>query len=77
MSLIKRLFGLDVASHFERAERYERAGKLGMAQLELERAMEIAGAADAEQRKQTRGHTRAVQPFGLSRTREVEVRDRM
>jgi len=52
MSLIKRLFGLDVASHLERAEKYERAGKLGMAQLELERAMEIAGAVDAEQREQ-------------------------
>ena len=45
MSLIKRLFGLDVASHLERAEQYERAGKLGMAQLELERALEIAGPA--------------------------------
>ena len=44
MSLIKRLFGLDVASHLERAERYEQAGKLGMAQLELERALDIAGA---------------------------------
>ncbi|HEU0005169.1 MAG TPA: tetratricopeptide repeat protein [Terriglobia bacterium] len=52
MSLIKRLFGLDVASHLDRAEKWERAGKLGMAQLELERAMEIAGAVDAEQREQ-------------------------
>ena len=52
MSLIKRLFGLDVASHLDRAEKWERAGKLGMAQLELERAMEIAGAADPEQREQ-------------------------
>lgn len=52
MSLIKRLFGLDVASHLERAEKYERAGKLGMAQLELERALEIAGVADAGQREQ-------------------------
>ncbi|MGH9425449.1 MAG: tetratricopeptide repeat protein, partial [Terriglobia bacterium] len=52
MSLIKRLFGMDVASHLERAEKYERSGKLGMAQLELERALEIAGAADAEQREQ-------------------------
>jgi len=52
MSLIKRLFGLDVASHLDRAKKWERAGKLGMAQLELERAMEIAGAVDAEQREQ-------------------------
>ena len=52
MSLIKRLFGMDVASHLERAEKWERAGKLGMAQLELERAMEIAGAADAGRREQ-------------------------
>ena len=52
MSLIKRLFGLDVASHLDRAEKWERAGKLGMAQLELERAMEIAGAVDAERREQ-------------------------
>ena len=52
MSLIKRLLGLDVASHLQRAEKYERSGKLGMAQLELERALEIAGAVDAEQRAQ-------------------------
>ncbi len=51
MSLIKRLFGLDVAAHLERAERYERAGKLGMAQLELERALEIAGPSITEQRE--------------------------
>ena len=49
MSLIKRLLGLDVASHLERAQKYERAGKLGMAQLEL--ALEIAGAGNAEQRE--------------------------
>ena len=42
MSLIKRLFGMDLASHLERAEKWERAGKLGMAQLEYERAIEIA-----------------------------------
>lgn len=47
MSLIKRLFGLDVASHLERADRYERAGKIGMAQLELEGLFEIAGPDDA------------------------------
>ena len=52
MSLIRRLFGLDVASHLERAQKYEQAGKMGMAQLELERALEIAGPADAEQREQ-------------------------
>lgn len=51
MSLIKRLFGMDVASHLERAEKWEKAGKLGMAQLELERAMDIAGATDPEQRE--------------------------
>jgi tetratricopeptide (TPR) repeat protein len=52
MSLIKRLFGMDVASHLARADKYEQAGKLGMAQLELERAMDIAGAADPAQREQ-------------------------
>jgi tetratricopeptide (TPR) repeat protein len=52
MSLIKRLFGMDLASHLERAEKWERAGKLGMAQLEYERAIEIAGAADPAQREQ-------------------------
>jgi tetratricopeptide (TPR) repeat protein len=52
MSLIMKLLGLDVASHLERAEKWEKAGKLGMAQLELERAMDIAGAADAGQREQ-------------------------
>ena len=51
MSLMKRLFGLDVASHMERADKYEQSGKLGMAQLELERALEIAGAADTAQRE--------------------------
>jgi len=51
MSLMKRLFGLDVASHMERADKYEQAGKLGMAQLELERALEIAGAADPAERE--------------------------
>jgi tetratricopeptide (TPR) repeat protein len=52
MSLIKRLFGMDLASHLERAEKWERAGKLGMAQLEYERAIDIAGAADSAQREQ-------------------------
>ena len=52
MSLIKRLFGMDLASHLERAEKWERAGKLGMAQLEYERAIDIAGAADPAQREQ-------------------------
>ena len=52
MSLIRRLFGLDVASHLERAEKYERSGKLGMAQLELERALDIAGPSATEQREQ-------------------------
>ena len=52
MSLIKRLFGSDLASHLERAEKWERAGKLGMAQLEYERALEIGGATDAAQRAQ-------------------------
>jgi len=43
---------MDLASHLERAEKWERAGKLGMAQLEYERAIEIAGAADSAQREQ-------------------------
>ena len=52
MSLIKRLFGLDVAAHLEQSGTYERSGKLGMAQLELERALEIAGPALTEQREE-------------------------
>jgi tetratricopeptide (TPR) repeat protein len=52
MSLMKRLFGMDVASHLARADKYEQVGKLGMAQLELERAIDIAGAADPSQRQQ-------------------------
>ena len=52
MSLLKKLFGLDVASHLQRAEKYERAGKLGMAQLELERALEITSPAEPEEREQ-------------------------
>jgi len=51
MSLIRRLFGLDAATHLERAEKYERSGKLGMAQLELEQALDIGGP-DAELRQQ-------------------------
>jgi len=43
---------MDLASHLERAEKWERAGKLGMAQLEYVRAIEIAAAADPEQREQ-------------------------
>jgi tetratricopeptide (TPR) repeat protein len=52
MSLIKRLFGLDVASYLQRAEKYEEVGKLGMARLELERALEIASLEDVAQREQ-------------------------
>jgi hypothetical protein len=52
MSLIRRLFGLDVASHLQRAEKYEEVGKLGMARLELERALEIASLEDDAQREQ-------------------------
>jgi tetratricopeptide (TPR) repeat protein len=52
MSLIKRLFGMDLASHLERAEKWERTGKLGMAQLEYERAIDIIGATDPAQREQ-------------------------
>lgn len=50
MSLIKKLLGLDVAAHLERAERYERAGKLGMAQLELEKCLDIVGVESPSQR---------------------------
>jgi tetratricopeptide (TPR) repeat protein len=52
MSLIKRLFGFDVASYLHRAEKYEEVGKLGMARLELERALEIASLEDVSQREQ-------------------------
>jgi tetratricopeptide (TPR) repeat protein len=50
MSFIKKLFGLDVAPYLERADKYERAGKLGMARLELERALEIAGVGNPAER---------------------------
>lgn len=39
MSLFKTLFGFDAAASMERAEKYERLGKLDMAQLELEETL--------------------------------------
>jgi tetratricopeptide (TPR) repeat protein len=51
MSFIKKLFGLDVVAHLELAEKYERAGKLGMARLELERALEIGAAGSPAERE--------------------------
>jgi tetratricopeptide (TPR) repeat protein len=52
MSLLRRLFETDVASHLARAEKYERMGRLGMARLELDRALESVGIAHSAQRAQ-------------------------
>jgi len=41
--MLRRVFALDVASHLEKAEKYEQLGKLGMARLELEEALEAIG----------------------------------
>ena len=52
MSLIRELLGLDVASCLQRAQKYEKIGKLRMARLELENALEMTGLRDEAQRKQ-------------------------
>jgi tetratricopeptide (TPR) repeat protein len=39
MSLLKTLFGFDATASLQRAEKYEKIGKLGMAKLELEEAL--------------------------------------
>lgn len=51
MSLLRQLLGLDVASCLQRAEKYERIGKLRMARLELENALEMAGLRDQAQKQ--------------------------
>src|SRR5262249_23843322 len=74
MSLVKKLFGLYVASHLERAEKYERAGKLGMAQLELERALEIVNQAEREEWEQINSRIDALSSTHLehAETRGLE-----
>ena len=52
MSLIRELLGLDANSCLQRAEKYEKTGKLRMARLELENALEMVGLRDEAQRKQ-------------------------
>jgi len=52
MSFLKRLFETDAASHLARAEKYERLGKLGMARLELDRALESVGWENSNLREQ-------------------------
>jgi tetratricopeptide (TPR) repeat protein len=52
MSFMKRLFEADTASHLARAEKYERLGKLGMARLELDRALEAVSWEDSVRREQ-------------------------
>ena len=52
MSLIRELLGLDANSCLQRAEKYEKTGKLRMARLELENALEMTGLRDEAQRKQ-------------------------
>ena len=49
--MLKKLFGLTVASHLEKAEKYEKIGKLGMARLELEQALGSVGLEDTAQRE--------------------------
>ncbi len=48
---MRKLFGLDAAAHSERAAKYERIGKLGMARLELEQALEAISLTDAKGRE--------------------------
>ncbi|MCI0419426.1 MAG: tetratricopeptide repeat protein [Acidobacteria bacterium] len=71
MSLIKKLFGLDAAAHLERAERYEQSGKLGMAQLELERALDTAGAAATKERERINARMDAL---AVKQHEDAEVR---
>jgi tetratricopeptide (TPR) repeat protein len=52
MNFLKRLFEGDAASYLERAEKYERLGKLGMARLELDRALEVVSWDDSVRREQ-------------------------
>src|SRR5262249_13307280 len=52
MSFLKRLFEGDTASYLERAEKYERLGKLGMSRLELDRALEAVSWDDSALREQ-------------------------
>src|SRR2546422_11586312 len=52
MSFMKRLFEADTASHLARAEKYERLGKLGIARLELDRALEAVSWEDSVRREQ-------------------------
>jgi tetratricopeptide (TPR) repeat protein len=52
MSFLKRLFEGDTASCLERAEKYERLGKLAMARLELDRALEAVSWDDSVLREQ-------------------------
>ncbi|HVN81851.1 MAG TPA: tetratricopeptide repeat protein [Terriglobia bacterium] len=49
--MLRRLFGLSVSSHQEKAEKYEQIGKLGMARLELEQALENVDLANASLRE--------------------------
>jgi tetratricopeptide (TPR) repeat protein len=51
MSFLKRLFGLDVNEHMERANKYVQIGKLGMARLELEQCLELATVHDPKIRE--------------------------
>ena len=52
MSFLNKLFEGDAASHLTRAEKYERLGKLGMARLELDRALEAVSWDNSIQREQ-------------------------
>jgi tetratricopeptide (TPR) repeat protein len=75
MNFLKRLFEADAASHLERAEKYERLGKLGMARLELDRALEATSWDDSVQRDQIHGCidrlTRQEQEDAESQAREA------
>jgi tetratricopeptide (TPR) repeat protein len=52
MSIFRKLFGLDVADHLQKAQNYERAGKFGMARFELETCLDLIGVDSAAEREQ-------------------------
>jgi tetratricopeptide (TPR) repeat protein len=52
LDLLRELLGWDVEGCLQRAEKYERIGKLGMARLELENALEVASLKNEAQRRQ-------------------------
>jgi tetratricopeptide (TPR) repeat protein len=73
MSFMKRLFEADTASHLARAEKYERLGKLGMARLELDRALEAVSWEDSVRREQIHA---SIDRLTLQEQEDAEARAR-